>query len=409
MNRKKTVMGTMILCLIMAAVAQIGAQTSSAFPGRNDPLHKRVDMFDALMRANHWNEGTMMQHVIFPPAGASTPIVGSQEDCAGITAVYLAAYSHRYHVTRDPQVRAWADKVLQGILQLEKVTGVPGVVARSFNRTEQPLWHEQVYFFPQEWHWSSTMPGYRWQGDLSSDKFTDFLYGVGTYWEFCADEAHKKQAADFIDRFMGRCVDFNFKLVDVDNKQTLWGNFCPDLPHQALNALEVLAGMKVAYRMTGKERYRAAYHMLIEKYRYDDEAIMAKVLWPEEWKTPWDDELAAKALYMLYRWESDPSLLIKYRMCLNRHWYDWKNSEFRHEDDVWFHMLYQVLTGEEVMTAKSQQAIKSMWGFDRRKARFSIPLAQGMKTVESEEEGNATSMVRNYWFGRHYGIIDPTW
>lgn len=396
-----------LLSLVVTATA--GAQASSAFPARTDPLHHRVDMFDALMRANHWNEGTIMQHVIFPPAGKPTPIVGSQEDCAGHTAVYLAAYSHRYHVTRDPQVRTWADQIMNGILQLEKVTGVPGVVARSFNKTDQPLWHEQVYFFPQEWHRSSSMPGYRWQGDLSSDKFTDFLYGVGTYWEFCADEAHKKLAADFIDRFMGRCVDFNFKMVDVDNKQTLWGNFCPDLPHQPLNALEVLAGMKVAYRLTAKERYRAAYHMLINTYHYDDEAIMAKVLWPEEWKTPWDDELAAKALYMIYRWESDPGLLIKYRMCLNRHWHDWKNSVFRHEDDVWFHMLYQVLTGEEVMTEKSVQAIKAMWGFDRRKSRFSIPASQGVKTVESEEEGNATSMVRNYWFGRHYGLIDPAW
>jgi hypothetical protein len=409
MNWKKSIAASMLLCLILLVTAPVFAQTSSAFPSRTDPLHKRVDMFDALMRANHWNEGTMMQHVIFPPAGKSTPIVGSQEDCAGITAVYLAAYSHCYYVTRDPKVRAWADQIMNGILQLEKVTGVPGVVARSFNKTEQPLWHEQVYFFPQEWHWSTTMPGYRWQGDLSSDKFTDFLYGVGTYWEFCADETHKKLAADFIDRFMGRCVDHNFKMVDVDNKQTLWGNFCPDLPHQPLNALEMLAGMKVAYKLTGKERYRAAYHMLIDKYHYDDEAIMAKVLWPEEWKTPWDDELAAKALYMLYRWETDTSLLIKYRMCLNRHWYDWKNSAFHHEDDVWYHLLYQVLTGEQVMSEKCIGAIKAMWGFDRGKGLFTIPTPQGMKTVESEEEGNATGMVRNYWFGRHYGLIDPAW
>jgi hypothetical protein len=26
-------------------------------------------MFDKLMRGKHYNEGTMMQHVIFPPAG----------------------------------------------------------------------------------------------------------------------------------------------------------------------------------------------------------------------------------------------------------------------------------------------------------------------------------------------------
>jgi len=393
--------------IVLSGVAP--AQKLNQFPKRDDPLHVRVAGFDALMRANHWNEGAIMQHVIFPPVGKETPIVGSQEDCAGATAVFLAAYSHRYAVTKDPQVREWADEIMAGLLKLEAVTGVPGVVARSFNKTDKPLWHEQVYFFPMEWHASTAMPGYRWRGDLSSDKFTDFIYGVGTYWEFCADDEHKKIAADFLDRFIGRCVDYNFKLVDVDNKMTLWGNFCPDLPHQALNSLEMLAGLKVTYRLTRKDRYRAAYRMLIDKYHYDDHAIMAKVLWPEEWKTPWDDHLAAKSLYMLMRYETDPSLLQKYRMSLNRHWYDWKNADFKRKAEVFYHMLYQVLTGEKVVGEKCRNAIKNMWGFDRRKRNFTIPTPAGPKTLEAEEEGNAVTMIRNYWFGRHYGFIDPEW
>jgi len=397
---------TILLCVTSEPAP---AQKVNRFPKRNDPLHARVTLFDELVRGNHWNEGAIMQHVIFPPAGRETPIVGSQEDCAGHTAMYLAACAHRYAATQDPQVRRLADEVMAGLLKLEAVTGVPGVVARSFNRTDTPLWHEQVYFFPQEWHWSTTLPGYRWQGDLSSDKFTDFLFGVGTYWELCADETHKKWAADFMDRFVGRCVDFNFKMVDVDNKMTLWGNFCPDLPHQPLNSLEMLAGLKVTWRMTGKDRYRAAYAMLIDRYHYDDDAILAKVLWPEEWKTPWDDELAAKSLYMLYRWETDPSLRIKYRMCLNRHWHDWKTLELKTNEEIFYHLLYQVLSGEKVMNPKVVQAIQGMWGFDRRRSRFTIPTPQGTKTVEAEEEGDATSLIHTYWFGRHYGLIDPAW
>ncbi|MBN1350489.1 hypothetical protein JXJ21_13825 [candidate division KSB1 bacterium] len=385
------------------------AQKVNAFPKPEDPLHVRIAMFDELMRGNHWNEGAIMQHVIFPPVGKEIPIVGSQEDCAGHTAVFLAAYSHRYAVTKDPQVREWANQIMEGLLKLEAVTGVPGVVARSFNKTDEPLWHEKVYFFPEEWHASKSLPGYRWQGDLSSDKFTDFLYGVGTYWEFCADEEHKKIAVDFLDRFIGRCVDYNFKMVDVDNKMTLWGNFCPDLPHQDLNSLEMLAGLKVVHRLTGKERYHAAYHTLIEKYHYDDHAIMAKVLYPEEWKTSWDDHLAAKSLYMIMRYETDPSLLQKYRMSLNRHWYDWKDTDFRRDADVFYHMLYQVLTGEKVVGEKCIEAIKNMRGFKRRQRQFTIPTANGNKTMNAEEEGNATTMIRNYWFGRHYGFIDSAW
>jgi hypothetical protein len=385
------------------------AQKVNDFPSRGDPLHVRIEKFDALMRGNHWNEGAIMPHIIFPPAGVEKPLIGNQEDCAGHTAVYLAAYSHQYAVTKDPAVRKLADEIMDGILKLEAVTGVPGCVARSFNKTEKPLWHEKTNFFPMEWHASTAMPGYRWQGDLSSDKFVAMAYGVGIYYDFCADDDHKQIAADFLDRFVGRVVDYNFKLVDIDNKMTLWGNFCPDLSHEPLNALEILGGLKTAHHVTGKKRYDDAYRMLIEKHGYADEAIMAKVLYPEEWKTPWDDQLAARSYYMLFRYETDRNLLNKYRMSLNRHWHDWKNADFGDENDVFYQMLYQVLTGEDVVNEKTVQGIKNMWWGGRSTGTFSIPTDEGVKRVESEHEGHATFVVRSYWFGRHYGIINAEW
>ena len=383
-------------------------QKVNDFPERTYPLHVKVDMFDKLILGNHWNEGAIMQHVIFPPAGLDRPIVGSQADCLDPTSEMLAAYSHKYAITKDAKDREIANQIFEGILKLERVTGVPGLVARSFNKTDKPLWHEEVLWY-HEWHWSSSMPGYRWLGDLSADKFTSIFYGVGTYWEFCADENYKKRAAALLDRFLGRIIDNNFKLTDLDGKMTLWGNFCPDLPHQALNSLEMLMALKVTHRITGKERYNAAYHMLIDRYQYDDHQINSKILFPPEWRNVGDDYHAARSLYMLMRYEDDRSLMIKYRMNLNRHWYDWQNQEFRFESAIWFIMVYQVLTGEDVFTEERNQVIRNMWGFDRRTKEFRIPTEDGYQIVESDEEGIAAAMVRNYWFGRYYGLIDPAW
>lgn len=385
------------------------AQKVNAFPSKSDPLHKKVALYDRLMLGNHWNEGAIMQHVIFPPAGLDRPIVGSQADCLDPTSEMLAAYSHKFAITKDPKDREIANQIFEAVLKLERVTGVPGLVARSFNQTDVPLWHEEVLWYP-EWHQSTSMPGYRWLGDLSSDKFTSICYGVGTYWELCADENFKKQAAGLLDRFMGRIVDNNFKLTDLDGKMTLWGNFCPDLPHQELNSLEMLMGLKVTHRITGKERYNAAYHMLIDRYQYDDRQINAKILFPPEWRNVGDDYHAARSLYMLMRWETDPNLLNKYRMNLNRHWYDWKDIAFEWESTIWFVMVYQVLNKENIFTKERIQAVKDMWGFERKKREFSIPTADGgFKKVISEEEGTAAAMIRNYWFGRYYGIIDEKW
>jgi hypothetical protein len=83
---------------------------------------------------------------------------------------------------------------------------------------------------------------------------------------------------------LGGVIDDNFKLTDLDGKMTLWGNFCPNLPHQELNSLEMLAALKVTHHITGKERYNAAYHMLIDRYHYDDRAINAKIVFPPEWR-----------------------------------------------------------------------------------------------------------------------------
>lgn len=385
------------------------AQKVNEFPKKTDLLHVKVEMFDKLMLGNHWNEGAIMQYVIFPPAGLDRPIIGPQADCLDPTSEMLAAYSHKYAITKDPKDRDVANQIFEAILKLEKVTGVPGLVARSFNKTDKPLWHEDVYWY-NEWHESTSMSGYRWLGDLSADKFTSIFYGVGTFWEICADEEYKQKASGLLDRFIGRVVDDNFKLTDLDGKMTLWGNFCPNLPHQPLNSLEMLAALKVTYHITGKERYNAAYHMLIDRYHYDDKAINAKILFPPEWRNVGDDYHAARSLYMLMRYEEDSSLLIKYKMSLNRHWYDWKDIAFTWESNIWFIMVYQVLTDENILTEERKQAIKDMWGFERKTNKFKIPQKDGsFKIVESEEERTAAAMIRNYWFGRYYNLIDPKW
>ncbi|HRK36248.1 MAG TPA: hypothetical protein PLJ47_16750 [Candidatus Hydrogenedentes bacterium] len=387
------------------------AQRVNEFPKPDDPLPVRVEMSDALMRGNHINEGIFMQHVVFPPAGLDRPIVGSQEDAIEITGAMMAAYCYRYAVTKDPEHRRQCHEILDGIEKLEKVTGVPGVFARSFNKTDKPLWHERAHFFPIEWHESTTMPGYRWQGDLSSDKFVDLCYMLGVYYDLAADDKHKPRVAGILDRLVGRVVDYNFKLVDVDNKMTLWGNFCPDIPHQPLNSLEMLAALKTAHRITGKDRYRAAYRMLIDKYHYDDEAIMAKTIWPDEWNVIHDDKLACKSYWQLIPYETDPTLANKYRMALNRHQYAWSLKPNLHNiGALWFPMVYTALTGEDVLTPETKEAIKNMQGIRRTKSVFRIPNEDGtVREVESEEENHAALLLMNYWFGRYHNMIDPSW
>jgi len=385
----------------------IRAQKDNDFPQKSYPLHKKVEMFTRLMNANNWNDGIYMQIVIYPPAGLDRPVIGHYADALDQTTNMLVAYSYRYALTKSRADRDTANLIFDGILKAETVTGIPGLISRGYYKTDKPLWHESLWY--DEWHWSSSLPGYRWLGDLSADKFTSLFYALGIYWEICADDEYKQKVAGLLDRFMGRIIDNNFKITDLDGKMTLWGNYCPDLYHQPLNSLEMLMGLKVTARVTGKERYTAAYHMLIDRYHYDDQQIESKILFPKKWRNPWDDVHAAKSLFMLMRYEDDNSLMIKYRMNLNRHWYDWKDRDFTFENDALFILTYRILTGEDVMTPERIQGIKDMWGYDRQTGEFSIRTPEGVKKVTSEADGSAASMIRNYWFGRYYGLIGPEW
>lgn len=396
--------GSVCFFLLVQAGAVWG-QNLNEHPRREDPLSVRIAGFENLLRANHLNEGTVTPHVIFPPAGQAAAVVGrAQEDVAFVTGEYLASLSYRYAATEDAQVRAWADEVMEGLLKLEAVTDELGCVARAFYRADAALWHEQAFFFPEEWHQSTALPEYRWLGDLSSDQFTGLVFGVTVYWELCADDAHKKPAAEFLDRLVGRCVENNFRIMDIDGKMTLWGNFCPDLPHDNLNALLMLSHLKSAAKVTGNAAFETAYRRLITKYHYDDEAILAKVLWPAEQRNPSDDFLAAMGLYHLMRFEEDADLLQKYRMSLNRHWHEWKDGA----SQPFFPMLYQVLTKEPVFNGAALAALPGMWGAERAKQSWIIPTEAGTQSVEAEEETVAIKPILSYWFGRFHKLFDAS-
>ena len=382
----------------------VQAQAPIELPRPEDPLSVRVDVCDKLIRANHLNEGLVLRDVVFAQQGRQTPLARSQEACAISTAAYLAALSFRYSVTQDPQARESADAAMAGILKLEQATGEPGCVARCFVKPEEGGLREPPSSFPVEWRESAALPGCLWMGNLGTDQFTALTSAVALYWEFCADDAHKKSAADFIDRVTGRCIANDCKIVESGGKMSLWGNFCPDLPHEPINALLMLANLKTALKATGKMAYGAAYTRLIAKYKYDDEVVLAKVLWPAGQRNDGEERAASLALYGLVRFEDNPDLVKKYRAALDRLWAAWKDA-----GDPWFHLAYQAGSGENAFDEKTASAMKQAIGVVRAKGSWTLEGSEGPKTVEAEHEDADPWLLAAYWLGRKLGAVDAQW
>ncbi len=401
MGCKQRGIRTLVCVAAIVAASAAWAQTVNDFPKREDPLSVRADLFDKLVRGNHWNEGVILPMVIFPPAGNTLPTVGRHENAALHTGLYLAALSLQYAVTKSPEIRVLADQVMDGILKLETVTGQEGCVARSFYKADGVKWHEQAFFLPSAWHDSSSMEGYRWLGMLGADQFTTLVAGVGTYFELCADDVHRKTAAAFVDRAMGRCVEDNMCIAETNGKTSLYGSFCPDLPHEPLKSLLLLSNLKTALKLTGKVAYQAACTRLIVHYHYDDEAILAR---DSAAKDTSGDLPAALALQTLMRNEDNPILLQKDRESLNRYWCAWKQG-----GDPLFAMAYQALSGEKVIDDAAINAIKALWGGDRQHGSWNTSSPDGPKTTEADYDDSPVRFLYTYWLGRQTGVIAAEW
>ncbi len=169
--------GLTILLLSTARSQSKPPITKYPYPGYTD-LFKKAQWLQEDLHKNNRQYGIVMPRVLLPPEGNADLSSAHQEDGGNRTGPYLAALSFQYAVTNDSQVKKWADETFEAIEILEKVTGVEGSIARSFNKSNIKQRHEDWFFFPLEWHQSTSMPGYRWIGDPSSDTYANLMYGL---------------------------------------------------------------------------------------------------------------------------------------------------------------------------------------------------------------------------------------
>ncbi len=287
------------------------------YPGNSD-LFKKAQWLQEDLHSFNRQYGIVMPRVLLPPEGNADLSSAHQEDGGNRTGPYLAAISFQYAVTKDPQVKNWADETFEAIELLEKVTGVEGSIARSFNKSNVRQRHEDWFFYPMEWHQSTSMPGYRWIGDPSSDTYANLMYGLAIYYDLVAEDSYKKRVQDWVTKVTDRIIKYDMRLVDVDGKMTLWGNYSPSLDKEKLNALLALYQLKISFHITGNNKYQEKYLELINKHGYADDAIMAASYKPPY--VPWDTYHFMKGAYLLLKYETDLSLRNKYLAALERFW-----------------------------------------------------------------------------------------
>ncbi len=355
------------------------------------------------------------------------------------TALYSAAQCFQYATTKDTQARERARKSMRALLDLERLTGIPGFPARSIIRKDETRYYQSR----GEWHESPVDPNYIWKGDTSSDELDGHYFIWAVYYDLVADEGEKEAIRGVVRRVTDHLMQNNWRLIDKDGKPTRWAIFNPEAinddpiweEERGLNSLSILSHLKVAYHITGDAKYQQAYEELIRKHHYLINAITQKMLPPYEVNHS-DDQLAFLCYYPFVMYEQDPDYRRMWLMSLERSW-----QIERPERSPLFNFIYGALTGKPCDVEASVQTLQEWpldlrnWEcrnshradivLDTRKGRFGewqsveiVPYSErcmmrwngnpywldaGDPLGRREEDG--TAFLLPYWMGRYHKII----
>lgn len=294
---------------------------------------KQLYFYDVLMR-RHIREPWIAGQCRLPIAGDTSRWEPEDDDNDGeYGGNYLAMESFRYATTKNADAKEKAKKSFQFLKFLQEVTESDGFFARTIvpsnwtfvhdgNRTytdrelaDELIKEPRFKPVPVRW-WKSADGKWLWKGDTSSDEICGHMFGYYFYYELVADDAEKKIVSAHVTKIVDHLMAHDLSLTDKDGKATRWGVWSPDKlnhdpewsPDRSLNSMELLSFIKLAYYMSGDEKYQREYLRLIKEEKYLDNMSNIPKQNPA-WFIYYDVILAAYAYPILIKCEKDPELV----------------------------------------------------------------------------------------------------
>ena len=282
-------------------------------------LERKSALFVERLESRHNRYGYTADCELLRPGDTSSFRLAPSDNDGLWTAIYVTAERFRFAVTHSPEALRNARLSLAALLRLESITGIPGFPARA-------LIHRGDYRSPEgEWHWTSDGE-WEWKGDTSSDELVGHFLAYAVAYDLLPDESERVAIRRAAGRIATHLLDHGLELVGFGGRVTRWGKYSPAYfqtqegkEDQALNSLELLSHLRVAYHITGEQRFLTAYHELIQKRGYLENVTRAAPASPHEVNYS-DEELAFLSFYPLLKYEDDPGLRAQFQAALTRFW-----------------------------------------------------------------------------------------
>lgn len=352
---------------------------------------------------------------------------------------YIGALAFKYAVTGDKKTLELARKSMKAMIYLTKVTGIPGFTARAIRRPGEKGYGNGHH----EWHLAPDGTC-EWLCETSSDEMVGHFYGFSLYYDLCANDEEKKEIKEAVCGIVDHILTNNYKLIDHDGLQTTWAVWTPEILNhddklvweKGINSLEMLSFLKVAYHMSGDEKYDKVYKDLIKNHHYLLNAAKHKVF--DGHVTHIDDNLGFLSVTTLLRLEKNEEIRSLLMMGLEHHWQYERIERFSHwnfvygaftnrpcDIDLAVQSLREVplsLICYEIINSTRKgleyDTEQELWG---EKPQLKHPLPYDERPANKGDgnpfrvDGGNGYFVESgvlyllpYWFARYYKLIDET-
>lgn len=301
---------------------------------RRTTLAEKAEWFHRKVRSRHLRYGLTGERRILTPGDLTSSEMIDTDNDGGWTSYYIGALAARYAVTGEEEVRRMAWESFAALERLQSIHTNAGFPARTIER--------RGFKFSDTDRWRDAPdPGWEWKGHTSSDEMAAQCFAHAIMWELGAtNEAERARVAANWIPVVDHILRHNLYFVDVDGEPTLWGRWHPEyvnwyppsIVDRRLNSAELIAALQLAWRMTGRETYRAKAYELFEQHRYLDNILspMSRIAptsgfiylghdMGDEWNHS-DDELAFFTYWVLVRHAFTEELRAKYLAAVADHW-----------------------------------------------------------------------------------------
>jgi hypothetical protein len=298
-------------------------------------LFRKATYFQKDIRQRHIRYGLLSEIRMKIPGDLSTAEMVDTDNDGLWSSFYLGSQAFRYAVTKDPEAKEYVWESFSAYERLLSINQLKGFPSRTFERKGYKVSD------PGAWRLSPDS-GWEWKGTTSSDEFVGYIFIASVMDQFVAKtDAEKKRVAGFIDKILTHIIDNKYNFIDLDGKPTRWARWSPEyvnwypktIGDRKQTSTNIIAGLQLGYKLTGKSLYKSEALRLMYKYGYLDN-IMTDIrnikatpgyifMGDDIGSGPAnhsDDEMTFLSYWVLYHYAFDKELQQKYSKVIHNYW-----------------------------------------------------------------------------------------